>query len=75
MIDRRPGGCTTFKEGKDHKFYLRFPALADKELALDKLTDADEALLQAFTQRVRERGIAFDASPVLRTITGGAGTA
>ncbi len=65
------GALFNFREGKEHKYALRFPPLDGKEIAIDNLNDADEPLLQAFTQRVRERGIAFETPAVLRTITGG----
>jgi len=65
------GALFNFREGKEHKYALRFPPLDGKEIAIDNLNDADEPLLQAFTQRVRERGIPFETPPVLRTITGG----
>jgi predicted type IV restriction endonuclease len=65
------GALFNFREGKEHQYALRFPPLDGKEIAIDNLNEADEPLLQAFTQRVRERGITFEAPPVLRTITGG----
>jgi hypothetical protein len=65
------GALFNFREGKEHKYALRFPPLDGKEIAIDSLNDADEPLLQAFTQRVRERGIPFETPPVLRTIAGG----
>jgi hypothetical protein len=65
------GALFNYSEGKEHKYALRFPALDNKEIAVNNLIDADEPLLQAFTQRVHDRGIHFEAPPVLRAITGG----
>jgi len=65
------GALFNFREAKDQKYALRFPALDNKDITIDNLTEADEPLLQVFTQRCRERGISFETPPVLRAITGG----
>jgi hypothetical protein len=65
------GALFNYREGKEHKYSLKFPHLDNKEIAIDNLSDADEPLLQAFTQRVCELGIHSETPLVLRTITGG----
>jgi hypothetical protein len=64
------GALFNYREGKEHKYTLRFPSLDNKDIEIDNLNDVDEPLLQAFTQRVRDRGIPFETPPVLHTITG-----
>jgi len=65
------GALFNYREGKEQKYVMRFPPLDNKEIVIDSLNEADQPLLQAFTQRVHERGINFETPPVLRTITGG----
>ena len=65
------GSLLDCREHKDGKVSLQFPALSGKEIAYEFSAELDDCLLKAFTQRVTEAGISFDAAPVLRTIQGG----
>jgi hypothetical protein len=65
------GSLFDYKEHKDGKAVLHFPALDGKEITYTPSADLDDCLLGAFTQRVKEAGIALDAPPALRTIHGG----
>ncbi len=68
------GSLFDYREGKDGKYYLQFPALEGKEVAYVFSVDLDDCLLKAFIQRVSDAGISFDTPPVLRTIQGGQAT-
>lgn len=65
------GSLFDYKEHKDGKAILHFPAVDGKEIIYTPSADLDDCLLGAFTQRVKEAGIALDAPPALRTIHGG----
>lgn len=65
------GSLFDFKEHKDGKAILQFPALGAEDFLYAPSPDLDERLLKSFTQRVVEAGVAFDTAPVLRTIKGG----
>jgi hypothetical protein len=66
------GSIFDYREHKDGKATVQFPALGGEELAFEPSPELDDSLLKAFSRRVTEAGVAFDASPVLRTIKGGA---
>ena len=65
------GSLFDYREHKDGKVSLQFPALSGKEVTNEPCADLDDCLLKAFTQRVTDAGVSFDSSPVLRTIQGG----
>lgn len=60
-----------YREQKDGKALLEFPALNRNDVAYVFSAELDDCLLKSFTQRVKEAGISFDSPPVLRTIKGG----
>lgn len=65
------GSLFDYREHKDGRVVVQFPALGGDEMAFTYSPELDERLLKAFTQRVTEAGVSFDSSPVLRTIKGG----
>jgi len=65
------GSIFDYREHKDGKISVQFPALGGTEIAFEPSAIMDDCLLKAFTQRVSEAGVSFDSLPVLRTITGG----
>jgi hypothetical protein len=65
------GSMFDYKEHKDGKPSLQFPALDGKEIEYMPSAELDNCLLTAFRNRVTEAGISCDSSPVLRTIRGG----
>ena len=65
------GSLFDYREAKDGKAVLYFPALGDSEVTSQPSTKLDEYLLKAFTQRVTEAGVSFDSAPVLHAIKGG----
>ena len=65
------GSLFDYKIHKGGKAMVQFPALGGEEVPFVFSPELDECLLRSFTQRVSEAGVAFDASPVLRTIKGG----
>jgi len=65
------GSLFDFREHKDGKILLQFPAFDGKEIAFTPSTELDDCLLKAFTQRVKDAGVSFDSTPALRTIQGG----
>ena len=65
------GSLFDYREHKDGKVSLQFPALNGRDVAYVFSAELDECLLKAFTLRVSEAGISFDAPPALRTIPGG----
>ena len=70
---KRPnnGSIFDYREQKNGKAVLQFPALGGNEIAYVFSAKLDECLLKAFTQRVTEAGVSFDTPPVLRPIKGG----
>ncbi len=65
------GSLFDYRERKDGKAIVQFPAL-DNEMGYAPGTpEMDDLLLRAFTLRVTEAGIAFQSTAVLRTIEGG----
>lgn len=65
------GSLFDYKTLRDGKVILQFPALGGAEVPYAFSPELDDCLLRAFTQRVTEAGISFDAAPVLRAIKGG----
>jgi predicted type IV restriction endonuclease len=65
------GSLFIYKEQKDGKALLCFPALKDKEITNTRSPEFDDCLLKSFAQRVTEAGVSFVSPPVLRTIQGG----
>lgn len=65
------GSLFDYREHKDGKVVLQFPSLNGKEVSSEPSAELDDCLLTAFTQRVKDAGVAFDSPPVLRTIQGG----
>ncbi len=64
------GSLFDYREHKD-SVTLQFPALDNNEILYSPSAALDEALITAFTKRVTDAGISFDATPVLRKIKGG----
>jgi hypothetical protein len=67
------GSLFDYREHRDGKIILQFPALGGDDIAFAPSPELDDRLLAAFTQRVTEAGVSLDAAPVLRTIQGGQG--
>jgi hypothetical protein len=65
------GSLFDYREHKDGKVSLQFPALKGNDVAYVSSAELDECLLKAFSLRVTEAGILFDSPPALRTISGG----
>ena len=65
------GSLFDYREHKDGKATLQFPALGGDDMPYAFSPELDERLLNAFSKRVSEAGVSFDAQPVLRTIKGG----
>jgi len=65
------GSIFDYREHKDGKVSLQFPALGGEDIEYLFSSKLDDCLLKAFTKRVVEAGVSFDTAPVLRTITGG----
>jgi hypothetical protein len=63
------GSLFDYKEHKDGKVCVQFPALNSKEIEYVPSAELDDCLLNAFRNRVTEAGISL--TPVLRTIQGG----
>jgi predicted type IV restriction endonuclease len=68
---RNNGSLFDYREQKDGKVVLQFPALGGADVAYVFSAELDDSLLKSFTQRVTEAGVSFDSPPVLRTIKGG----
>ena len=61
-----------YREQKDGKVLLQFPALDGKDIPFVASAELDECLLKAFTKRVSEAGVSLDTPPpALRAIKGG----
>jgi hypothetical protein len=65
------GSLFDYREHKDGKISLQFPALGGREIPYEISADLDDCLLKSFTQRVTEAGVTLDTAPILRTIIGG----
>ncbi len=65
------GSLFDYKEHKDGRNLLQFPALNGKDVVFEPSSELDHCLLTAFTQRVVDAGVSLEAAPVLRTIQGG----
>jgi hypothetical protein len=65
------GSIFDYREHRDGKVLLQFPALNGNEIAYVFSPELDECLLKAFTLRTTEAGISVDSSPALRSIKGG----
>jgi predicted type IV restriction endonuclease len=68
---RNNGALFDYREHKDGKAVLQFPALGGGDVAFVFSAELDDCLLKSFTRRVTEAGVSFDSPPVLRTIKGG----
>jgi predicted type IV restriction endonuclease len=68
-----PNNCSLFdyREQKDGKAALQFPALGGDDIAYVFSAKLDDCLSKAFTTRVTEAGVLFESPPLLRTIKGG----
>lgn len=64
------GSLFDYREQKDGKVALQFPALGGNDVAYVFSPELDDCLLRAFTKRVTEAGVSFDSTPVLRAIKG-----
>jgi hypothetical protein len=67
---RNNGSLFDYREQKDGKVSLQFPALNHNDIAYVFSPELDDCLLKSFTHRITEAGILFDSPPVLRTIQG-----
>ncbi len=65
------GSLFDYREQRDGRVVLQFPALGGNDVAYVFSPELDECLLKAFTKRVSEAGVSFDSPPILRAITGG----
>jgi hypothetical protein len=65
------GSLFDFKEQKDGKISLTFPAVNGEEIDYKPSPKLDDHLLKAFVKRATEAGISFEAAPVLHSIKGG----
>jgi hypothetical protein len=65
------GSLFDYKEHKEGKTLLQFPALGGEDIAYVFSPILDDCLLKAFTKRVGEAGVSLDPQPVLRSIAGG----
>lgn len=65
------GSIFDYREHKDGRALMQFPALGGVEVQFVPSTELDDCLLKVFSQRVRDAGVNTDPSPVLRTIKGG----
>jgi predicted type IV restriction endonuclease len=68
---RNNGALFDYREHRDGKAALQFPALGGGDVAFVFSAELDDCLLKSFTRRVTEAGVSFDSPPVLRTIKGG----
>jgi hypothetical protein len=64
------GSLFDYREHKDGKVSLQFPALNGNDIAYIFSTELDDCLLKSFIRRITEAGILFVSPPVLRTIQG-----
>jgi hypothetical protein len=65
------GSLFDYREHRDDKVTLQFPALGGSEVPYVFSNELDECLLKAFTLRATEAGISSESPPVLRSIKGG----
>jgi hypothetical protein len=65
------GSLFDFRQHKDGKITLQFPALGGEDIPYVFSPELDDFLIRSFTKRVTDAGISFDSQPVLRTIKGG----
>jgi len=65
------GSLFDYREKRDGKAILQFPAMDDELQYAPGLQELDEHLLRVFTQRVSEAGVTFQSNPVLHAIEGG----
>jgi len=65
------GSLFDYREHRDGRVILQFPALGGDDFIYEISPEFDDLLLRAFTKRVTDAGVSFDAPPVLRTIKGG----
>lgn len=65
------GSLFDYKEQRDGKILLQFPAINGDEIVYEPSAMLDDYLLKAFSKRVTEAGVAFESPPVLHAIHGG----
>ena len=65
------GSLFDYRESKDGKVTVQFAALGTEWIEFVASGELDEHLHKSFIQRVKDAGVVFDNSPVLRTIKGG----
>ena len=65
------GSLFDYREHRDGKVALQFPALNGNDVPYVFSDELDECLLKSFTLRATEAGISCESPPVLRTIKGG----
>ena len=65
------GSLFDYREHRDGKVALQFPALNGNDVPYVFSDELDECLLKSFTLRATEAGISSESPPVLRTIKGG----
>lgn len=53
------GALLNYEEGKGHKYVIRVLVPEEIEISFDEMSKYDDVILQAFRQRVRERGVTF----------------
>lgn len=65
------GSLFDYREQKDGKGSLVFPAVNGEEIGCEPSAKLDEYLLKAFIKRATEAGVSHEFAPVLHTIKGG----
>ncbi len=65
------GSLFDYREHKDGRVTLVFPALNGVEVGSSPSAELDDSLLKSFSQRVRDAGVSAEAPPGLRAIRGG----
>jgi hypothetical protein len=65
------GSIFDYREHRDGKVSLQFPALNGSEVEYVFSPELDDSLLKAFTLRATDAGVSADAPPKLRSIKGG----
>jgi hypothetical protein len=68
------GSLFDYREHKDGKAVLTFPAIGPEEIVFEPSSALDDCLLKAFTKRVNEGGVSLESQPTLRAIKGGQGS-
>ena len=65
------GSIFDYREHRDGRIILQFPAMNGAEILFTPSQELDDALLKTFSQRVRDAGVSSESPPMLRTIKGG----